>query len=97
MTSETPATSQSPTNTNSQRGTGNQGVNNPQTNPNAVPISPESTSPQANQSDQNKPLYERQATDVPWRSHSGSSNTTTTVTTNPNASTTTTTTTPPQQ
>lgn len=50
--------------------------------------------PATQQNDQNKPLYERQATDVPWASHSGS--TTTTTTTNPNGSSTTTTTTSPQ-
>jgi hypothetical protein len=48
--------------------------------------------PQTQQNDQNKPLYERQATDVPWASHSGSK--TTMTTTNPNGSSTTTTTTP---
>jgi hypothetical protein len=36
------------------------------------------TSPQSTQNDANKPLYERQATDVPWASHSGSTTTTTT-------------------
>ncbi len=35
-------------------------------------------SPQSTQNDANKPLYERQATDVPWANHSGSSTTTTT-------------------
>jgi len=59
------------------RGVDNQGVNNPSTtNPNAVPTSPNSTSgnaqqPQANANDQNKPLYERQATDIPWAKSSG--------------------------
>jgi len=70
-------------NTNSQtgdttgRGVNNQGVNNPSTtNPSAVPSSPNSatpssTQPQSNANDQNKPLYERQATDIPWATHSG--------------------------
>ncbi len=67
------------------RGVNNQGVNNPkQTNPNAVPDSRNSTSgtatPQSNANDQNKPLYERQATDIPWASHSGSNSGTTTAT-----------------
>ncbi len=55
------------------RGVDNQGVNNPSTtNPNAVPTSPNSTSPAANSgNDQNKPLYERQATDIPWAQQSG--------------------------
>ena len=61
------------------RGVNNQGVNNPSTtNPNAVPSSPNSATPssntqqpQANSNDQNKPLYERQATDIPWANQSG--------------------------
>ncbi len=53
--------------------------------------SPNTASPQ---NDQNKPLYERQATDVPWASHSGA--TTTTTTTSPDGSSSTTTTTTPQ-
>jgi len=52
------------------------------------------TTPQNVQNDQNKPLYERQATDIPWASHSGA--TTTTTTTNPDGSSSTTTTTTPQ-
>lgn len=40
-----------------------------------------SASPTAPQNDQNKPLYERQATDVPWANHSGTNNSTTTTTT----------------
>lgn len=55
---------------------------------------PQSASPQNSQNDQNKPLYERQATDVPWASHSGSTTTTTTANPNGSSSTTTTTTTP---
>ncbi len=47
-------------------------------------------SPQSTQNDQNKPLYERQATDVPWANHSGAT------TTNPNGSSSATTTTTPQ-
>jgi hypothetical protein len=47
------------------------------TNPGASP------SPQGAQNDQKKPLYERQATDVPWASHSGSTTTTTTPQTEP--------------
>lgn len=71
------------TNPNTGQTTG-QGVNGgaaPSTSPNAVPSSPNSTAPQstggtsANSSqpqsanDSNKPLYERQATDVPWAHH----------------------------
>jgi hypothetical protein len=67
----------------------------PQVNPNTTPTSPGQTSPQSSQNDQNKPLYERQATDAPRAGHSRSS-TTTTTTTSPNGSSTTTTTTPPQ-
>jgi hypothetical protein len=64
------------------RGVNNQGVNNPtQTSPNAVPDSRNSTSgSQGNNNDQSKPLYERQATDVPWANHSGSNNGSTTTT-----------------
>jgi hypothetical protein len=50
--------------------------------------------PQSTQNDQNKPLYERQATDVPWANHSGSTSTTTTTNPDGSSSTTTTTTTP---
>jgi hypothetical protein len=39
--------------------------------------------PSSTQSDQNKPLYERRATDVPWTSQSGSATTTTTPETEP--------------
>jgi hypothetical protein len=58
------------------RGVNNQGVNNPSTtNPNAVPNSPNSATPSSAQqpqaNDQNKPLYERQATDIPWAKSSG--------------------------
>ncbi|HUI84038.1 MAG TPA: hypothetical protein VL240_07440 [Candidatus Binatia bacterium] len=59
------------------RGVNNQGVNNPATtNPNAVPTSPNSVTqpsnpPPGNANDQNKPLYERQATDIPWANGSG--------------------------
>ena len=73
----------------------NSGVNGPSgttTNPSAT------ATPQDTQNDQNKPLYERQATDVPWASHSATSNTgstTMTTTTNPNGASTTTTTTEP--
>jgi len=65
------------------RGVDNQGVNNPSTtNPNAVPTSPNSAtpssaqSPQSGANDQNKPLYERQATDIPWANHGGTEGTT---------------------
>ena len=51
-------------------------------------------SPQSTQNDQNKPLYERQATDIPWANHSGA--TTTTTPTNPDGSSTTRTPTAPQ-
>jgi len=61
------------------RGVNNQGVNNPSsTSPNAVPTSPNSASPssntqqpQTNANDQNKPLYERQATHIPWANQPG--------------------------
>ena len=59
------------------RGVNNQGVNNPSTtSPNAVPTSRNSATttsntPPPNANEQNKPLYERQATDIPWASSSG--------------------------
>ncbi len=61
------------------RGINNQGVNNPaSTPPNAVPTSSNSATPssntqppQSNANDQNKPLYERPATDIPWANQSG--------------------------
>lgn len=60
------------------RGVNNQGANNPSTtSPTAVPNSRNSATPsntqqpQSNADDQNKPLYERQATDIPWANHSG--------------------------
>ena len=54
------------------RGVNNQGVNNPtSTSPNAVPTSPNSATPQSNADDANKPLYERQATDIPWANQQG--------------------------
>jgi len=65
-------------------------------NPSAAPNAGATASPQSTQNDQNKPLYERQATDVPWASHSGAGATTTSTTTNPDGSATTTTTTTPQ-
>jgi hypothetical protein len=78
--SDAQAARQGELNTNQQtgrttgRGVNNQGTNNPsQTSPNAVPASPNSTSPQSNANDTNKPLYERQATDLPW-SHGTSNN-----------------------
>ena len=64
------------------------------TNPSATATPGTAASPQSNQNDQNNPLYERQATDVPWASHSGS--TTTTTSTTPDGSSSTTTTTNPQ-
>ena len=113
VTSQTPATSPSPTSPNAQMGTGTTdqtgtgtavsggatatpGTSTPSTS--GAVNSGMSTSPSAaptTQNDQNKPLYERQATDVPWASHSKGSTTTTTVT-NPNGSSTTTTTTTPK-
>lgn len=51
-------------------GAGVNGSATPTTNPKASPASPNSTTPQANQNDANNPLYERQATDVPWAHHS---------------------------
>lgn len=65
-------------------------------NPTAAPNPGATASPQSTQNDQNKPLYERQATDVPWASHSGAGATTTITTTNPEGSSTTTTSTTPQ-
>jgi hypothetical protein len=55
------------------QGADNQGVNStPANNPNPVPSSPNSASPAATgNNDQNKPLYERQATDIPWAQQSG--------------------------
>jgi hypothetical protein len=65
------------------RGVYDQGNNKPTpTNPNATPTSPNSTAPQANTNDVNKPLYERQATDIPWAK--GSSGTSSNTTTSPN-------------
>lgn len=60
---------------NSGRGINNQGVNNPATtSPNAVPTSSNTATPAGNSNDQNKPLYERQATDIPWANqHAGNS------------------------
>jgi hypothetical protein len=70
VTSQTPATQASPT-------TGSEN-NQPATSPNAMPTSPNSATPssnsqppQSNANDANKPLYERQATDVPWANSSG--------------------------
>jgi hypothetical protein len=90
VTSQTPATSASPTATDPQAGTSpanpsstatgsdanKQGANPPSpTSPNAAPNSatPSGTQqpPQATADDANKPLYERQATDIPWANHSG--------------------------
>ena len=45
------------------------------TNPSAATTPGAAASPQSTQNDQNKPLYERTATDVPWASHSGSTTT----------------------
>jgi hypothetical protein len=60
------------------RGIDNQGVNNPSTtNPNAVPSSPNSATPSSNsqqsQADcaKTRPLYECQASDIPWANGSG--------------------------
>lgn len=95
-TPETGATATSPTtgsNTANPGATTNPDMN---ANPAATTTSGAAATPQSNQNDQNKPLYERQATDVPWASHSGATATTST-TTNPNGSSTTTTTTTPQQ
>lgn len=94
VTSQTPATSASPTATGQQAGTSpanpsstaagsdanNQGVNSPSmTDPNAAPSSATPSNaqqpPQANGDDANKPLYERQATDIPWANHSGNNGT----------------------
>jgi hypothetical protein len=55
-------------------------ITNPDMNANsgAATNAGASASPQSTQNDQNKPLYERTATDVPWASHSGATTTTTT-------------------
>ena len=67
-------------------------------NPGAAANPGATATPQSTQNDQNKPLYERQATDVPWANHSGANTgaTTTTTSTNPDGSSTTTTTTNPK-
>jgi hypothetical protein len=55
-------------------------ANSATTTPNATTSSPNSAtpsnaqSPQANSNDQNKPLYERQATDIPWAKSSAGNN-----------------------
>ncbi len=70
VTSQTPA---GPTGTTSQPGSGT-------TTPSAVGTQPAQTGTATttqSTNDQNKPLYERQATDVPWASHSGTTTTTT--------------------
>ncbi len=53
----------------------------------ATPGASPSNAQQPNANDQNKPLYERQATDIPWANHSGDNNSGNTGTSN----------TPPQQ
>lgn len=55
----------------------NQGANNSSTtSPNAAAASPNSGTSQSSADDANKPLYERQATDIPWANQgSGSSGT----------------------
>lgn len=94
VTSQTPAASQSPTNPNSQLGRGTANQTGTATAPGDTAASSaagasqsdagsdvnaaSSSSQQSTQNDANKPLYERQATDVPWASHSGSTTTTTT-------------------
>lgn len=47
---------------------GSQSANTSTTTPSATP----SDAPQPNANDQNKPLYERPATDIPWANHAGS-------------------------
>jgi hypothetical protein len=96
VSSQTPATPASSTETNPQTGSSpasttstngaagssvNQGAtNSPTTDPNAVPASPNAATPPATQpppptaDDANKPLYERQATDIPWANHSKDTN-----------------------
>ena len=70
VTSQTPATSASPTQgTNLQVGTSNAGT----TAPNSAAPSPNAQQSQAN-CVQTKPLYECQATDLPWANSSGGSN-----------------------
>jgi len=111
VTSQTPATPQSPTDSNAQLGTGAASQTgtpaagtNPTTGTENQPQAGATTAQQPNQNDQNKPLYERQATDVPWAQGGSAGNgagtaaasTTTTTTTNPNGSSSTTTTTTPQ-
>ena len=87
--SQNPAASQSPAGSNPPTGTGasnNNAVTSGDARGGQTPPSqgttgngqtgaPASTaSPQTNTNDQNKPLYERQATDVPWATHSSSGN-----------------------
>ena len=89
-TEATPSTSSTTTSTTSTTTTTNQPAN---TQSGATPDNNQgmnnSATPQANTNDQNKPLYERQATDIPWANHSGnnSANTGNTNTGNPNSGT----------
>lgn len=77
-TDTNPPTGTSPATTNGATGSSvNQGAtNSPTTDPNAVSASPNAATPSATQpppptaDDANKPLYERQATDIPWANHS---------------------------
>jgi hypothetical protein len=86
VTSQTPAAPAPPTASDQQTGSSpanatgatGQGANNSgTTESNAATTSPNSATPsntqqpQSNADDANKPLYERQATDIPWASHSG--------------------------
>jgi len=92
----TPSTTTNPTTANPDMSGSAGATANPNTNatPGAAATPGTTASPQSTQEDQNKPLYERQATDIPWATHSGA--TTTTTTTNPDGASTTTTTTTPQ-
>lgn len=107
VSSQTPATPQSPTDPNAQLGTGTAsqtGTSAAGTNATTgTQNSPEATgtaaAPQADQNDPNKPLYERQATDIPWaqggsNSKAASTSTTTSASPKGSSSTSTTTTTP---
>lgn len=73
VTSQTPATSASPTQ-------GREVNNPPTTAPNAASASPNSATPSSNSQQsqancaQTKPLYECQATDIPWAKPSGGNN-----------------------
>lgn len=77
--STTTSSTTTTTNTSSgQQGSTPSNTNGMNANPSATGTSTSTSTtntttqqPQANTNDQNKPLYERQATDIPWANHSG--------------------------